>query len=584
MKLVRPDQLMISSLLADSEDWMLERLFLYASRQSYTKYSSTLKEAWRLSIMGLNRAITSAAETEADWELTPDADYQRDPACAFGILEAQKHRARGVNLAMFLGLFKYYRQTYQDLLREKGEFEAPRAAAILVDRIFDRIEIAFCTEWAGTDGETQILDLADANRNLANQKNLFLTFFESLHHPAFLFDKAGSIRHMNAAAHGLLGRSEVPGAHYYAETRVQERLPFLEQEMMDFLGSGAPQLITEHNWCSQDRSTCFEVHFHRLQDISGKLNGAALTLVDITDRLNDQERLGRTNTELESTLKELRKTQQQFVQSAKMAAIGQLAAGVAHEINNPVGFVSTNLNQLKENIRNLFSMLEAYRDAQAEIGNPATRAELAELAEQVELDWLVEDTPELMAQTGEGLDRVIKIVQDLKNFSRKSSDRWEEADLNGLIESTLNVVWNQVKYNAEVVKEFGDLPGIECHPNQLAQVIMNLVVNAAQAIEGRGTITLTTGCLGDRVFLEVRDTGAGIPEEIRGEIFNPFFTTKPVGQGTGLGLPVSHEIVLKHGGQLDLETVPGQGTTFRVTLPVAQPVPADSADLIAEPS
>jgi hypothetical protein len=129
MKLVRPDQLMISSLLADSEDWMLERLFLYASRQSYTKYSSTLKEAWRLSIMGLNRAITSAAETEADWELTPDADYQRDPACAFGILEAQKHRARGVNLAMFLGLFKYYRQTYQDLLREKGEFEAPRAAA-----------------------------------------------------------------------------------------------------------------------------------------------------------------------------------------------------------------------------------------------------------------------------------------------------------------------------------------------------------------------------------------------------------------------------------------------------------------------
>ncbi|MFH2051306.1 MAG: ATP-binding protein [bacterium] len=566
-------------LLLDQEmDWLLGRLFHYAQRQEFTRYSPPLKEAWRMSLLGLNRAILAAADHPGEWELHPDADYRSDAACRFGIVEAQRHRARGVNLAMFLGLFKYYRQTYQDLLKEKGGLQDPGGAATLVDRLFDRIEIAFCTEWAGTDAERQVGELASANRVLANQKNLFLNFFENLSSPAFLIDEDGMFIHMNPAGSHLLGRSAVPGAHYYLEDRRPEVPPFLQQEILDFLATGDDRLVLEFPCFLGEATVCFEAHLQRLEDVGGKQDGAALSLMDITQRNWARKRLESANLELERALAELRRTQDQLIQSEKMAAIGQLAAGIAHEINNPIGFISTNLGQLKEYSGQVFRMLQAYEEALPLIGDEARRRELLDLAQELEIPFLAADTPQLIEQTREGLDRVTGIVRDLKNFSRQSSDRWELADLNGLIDSTVNVVWNQIKDKAALHREFGDLPELECHPNQIAQVVMNLVVNAVHAIESRGNITIRTGREGDSAWFEVQDDGSGIPAGILDRIFDPFFTTKPVGKGTGLGLSVSHGIVDRHHGAIRVDSGPGAGSRFRVVLPLVQVRETDPAD------
>jgi signal transduction histidine kinase len=176
----------------------------------------------------------------------------------------------------------------------------------------------------------------------------------------------------------------------------------------------------------------------------------------------------------------------------------------------------------------------------------------------------------LIAESMDGAARVRRIVQDLRDFSRPGDSEWTSVDLHTCIDSTLNVVWNEIKYKAEVVREYGELPLVECLPFQLNQVFLNLLVNAAQAIPERGTITLRTTCNGDHVSIAVADSGIGMPPEVRDRIFDPFFTTKPIGKGTGLGLSVAYGIIEKHGGRIDVDTAPGKGTTFTITLPVAR--------------
>ena len=199
-------------------------------------------------------------------------------------------------------------------------------------------------------------------------------------------------------------------------------------------------------------------------------------------------------------------------------------------------------------------------------GNSAIKA----IKEKIELEYLKEDIPELMAQSREGIERVRKIVQDLKDFSRTDSNQeWQWSNLHDGMNSTLNIVNNEIKYKADVIKEYGDIPEVECLPSQINQVLMNLVINAAHAIgTQRGTITIKTGCDRDHVTISVSDNGAGIPKDILGKIFDPFFTTKPIGQGTGLGLALSYGIIKKHRGQIEVESEPGKGTRFCITLPI----------------
>ncbi len=263
--------------------------------------------------------------------------------------------------------------------------------------------------------------------------------------------------------------------------------------------------------------------------------------------------------ELAGKMRELEEAHGQLLQSEKMASIGVLAAGVAHEINNPVGFVNSNLGTLKTYTDELITLLEACRTGKA------TEADFV----AVEFDYLKTDSADLIRESRDGLERVRKIVADLKDFSRLDQAEWQEADLNAGIECTLNVVWNELKYKAEVVREYDpELPKVPCLPAQINQVIMNLLINAAHAIDERGTITVRSGHDTQWAWIEIADTGHGMPPEVLKRIFDPFYTTKPVGKGTGLGLSISYDIVSKHGGRIDVSSKPGGGTTLRVNLPL----------------
>jgi len=264
---------------------------------------------------------------------------------------------------------------------------------------------------------------------------------------------------------------------------------------------------------------------------------------------------------------QLQQAQRQLLQSEKMAAIGQLAAGVAHEINNPIGYVFSNIGTLAGYVNDLLRLIRAYEKAQ--VNTP----ELDRLRREVDIDFLAEDILSLIAESQDGIDRVKLIVHSLKDFSRADEGGdFVAADLRQCIESTLNVVNNEIKYKADVRKEFGELPPVPCRPSQINQVIMNLLVNAAQAIDQRGEIVVRTSVHEDGALIEVSDTGSGIAKEHLDRIFEPFFTTKPVGQGTGLGLSLSYGIVRDHGGWIKADSELGRGTRFRIWLPLRQPV------------
>ena len=281
-------------------------------------------------------------------------------------------------------------------------------------------------------------------------------------------------------------------------------------------------------------------------------------------------RLAAEQEELRALLKKVEDAQNQLLQSEKMAAIGQLAAGVAHEINNPIGFVNSNLGTLQGYVETLLGVINAYEKCEAE--QPADRPDLTAAKQDADLEFLRDDVRALLTESQEGLARVKKIVQDLKEFSHVDEAEWQESDLNAGLESTLNVVWAELKYKAEVVREYGNVPPVRCIAAQVNQVLMNILVNAAQAIEERGTITIRSGSQGDQAWVEIADTGKGMPPEVVKRMFEPFFTTKPVGKGTGLGLSLSYDIIVKrHGGHFDVLSVPGKGTTIRLWLPVAGP-------------
>jgi two-component system NtrC family sensor kinase len=279
--------------------------------------------------------------------------------------------------------------------------------------------------------------------------------------------------------------------------------------------------------------------------------------------------------ELQREIDERKQLESQLVQSEKLASLGQMAAGVAHEINNPIGFISSNLGTLDGYFKQLLSVLDAWQTL-GPMPDSESVARLEQLRKDADLDFLLEDIPVLIRESKEGIGRVGQIVKDLKDFSRvDTQQQWQWANLQQGIESTLNIVASELKYKADLIKEYQPLPDIECLPSQINQVIMNLVVNAAQAMgPERGTITLRTGQQQDTAWVEVADTGAGIAPDILQKIFDPFFTTKPVGQGTGLGLSLSYGIVKKHGGDISVRSEPGVGTTFRVELPMRQNRPA----------
>ena len=311
------------------------------------------------------------------------------------------------------------------------------------------------------------------------------------------------------------------------------------------------------------------------RDADGVMRYLSAVLHDLSDEKRREEELQNRNVELEFAYKRLKGAQEQLLQSEKMASIGQLAAGVAHEINNPIGFVHSNLGTLREYVINLFALVEGYERALVAAGaSPSLRGEIEELKARFDFEFVLHDLPALLAESRSGIERVKKIVQDLKDFSYAGSgEHWQLADLHKGLDSTLNIVRNEIKYKAEVVRDYGTLPLVECLPMQLNQVFMNMLVNASHSIRERGTITIATRHEELNVVVSITDTGEGIPASVLPRIFDPFFTTKQVGQGTGLGLSLSYGIVQKHNGRIDVDSKEGVGTTFSIVLPVQQPPP-----------
>jgi PAS domain S-box-containing protein len=296
--------------------------------------------------------------------------------------------------------------------------------------------------------------------------------------------------------------------------------------------------------------------------------------VDVTEGRRAEMELKKSYADLKLLNQRLEEAQNQLLQSEKMASIGQLAAGVAHEINNPVGFVNSNLGTLKKYCEQMLQLISAYRFAEPQIADQGMLLEITALKQTLDIDFLQEDLPALIQESEDGLMRVKKIVQDLKDFSHVNDSEWLLADINAGLDSTLNVVWNEVKYKARVEKHYGQLPAVECLGAQINQVFMNLIVNAVQSLDeskGMGLITLSTAHEDGWIWVEVKDSGRGMPEEVQRRVFEPFFTTKPVGKGTGLGLSLSFNIVQKHGGRIELQSTPGEGTRFKVWVPIRHP-------------
>lgn len=273
-------------------------------------------------------------------------------------------------------------------------------------------------------------------------------------------------------------------------------------------------------------------------------------------------------------LRAFKTLQNRLVQSEKMASLGTIAAGVAHEINNPVSFIQSNLSTIKSYDESIKKIIFNYRHLEmlaTEHSDPTflgVLEQIRQIRKEEAIDYVLSDMHQAIVDSLEGTSRIRDIVQGLRSFSRADDSILEYVNLNDVLEGTLKLVWNELKYKCEVVKEFGELPSIRCFQRQISQVLMNLLINAVQAIEDKGRIVLKTEHQKDHIVITVTDNGKGISKENLSKIFDPFFTTKPVGTGTGLGLSISYGIVKKHGGSIEVQSELGKGTVFRLLFPV----------------
>ncbi|MEA2101878.1 MAG: ATP-binding protein [Thermodesulfobacteriota bacterium] len=285
-------------------------------------------------------------------------------------------------------------------------------------------------------------------------------------------------------------------------------------------------------------------------------------------RANLNEMVEEKTRDLQQALHDLKATQSRLVQSEKMASLGQLAAGVAHEINNPTGFIISNLGTLKKYTNRLMEFIDIQEKDHGPLDAKKDSDYIKEKRKALKIDYIKDDIQDLIAESLDGAKRVKEIVQNLKGFSRMDEVDYQPVDINECIETTLNIIWNEVKYKSTVIKDYGDIPVIKGYPRQLNQVFMNIIINAVHSIDKKGEIRIRTVQSGEWIKVTITDTGCGIPEDNLHRLFDPFFTTKEVGKGTGLGLSISYDIIKKHGGDITVQSEPEKGTIFTVSLPV----------------
>jgi two-component system, NtrC family, sensor kinase len=387
-----------------------------------------------------------------------------------------------------------------------------------------------------------------------------------------LFDASGQHLYLNSGMRFLLGIEE-------GEAPVTERfvLPTFDtlcdgattpgvsyQGWLTF-GGESIQYRSVRGEVRGDGETFLVIAEHNVEELERTNREITQLNSEIT---NLQRELVLRNAQIQETLDELRATQAMLIHSEKMNALGQLVAGVAHEINNPLSFINSNLYSLRLSMQDIVEAYTALEALIQEQGTPAQHTAAQSIRQQADLDFTLEDLGDLLEGSINGLNRIKKIVEDLRAFSRLDEAEFKAVDLLDGIKSALAIVQPQFRSRIDVTLDFAPLPPVHCYPSELNQVFLNLMVNAAQAIEGAGTLTIRGREQPEHIVLEFIDSGKGIAPDIRDRIFEPFFTTKPVGQGTGLGLSLAHNVVVEHHkGSITVDSVLGEGSTFTILLP-----------------
>jgi two-component system, NtrC family, sensor kinase len=692
----------LDALLAESESWLMERVLAYAKAQGYGAFTSTLVEPWRISVAGLSRAIREALAIngELPHEYPVNTFAGGDPIAAFAILEADRHRARGVSLAMFWGLLKYYRRAYLDLLDARLAPGRDRVRARdFVAECFERMEYSFVLTWTELSGQEDRDALARENLRLANEKDKYITVFASIPQALFLLDAQGLVSNCNAAALVLTGHAAPTGALACSSVApdpgdvgreilgrdLAELLPWIVPALGGTLDPADAQCCREREFSLPDADCRMAVTVEPMQDVSGKFAGRVVLCRDVTEarraeealrhseeryrtlvdlmhqglvifspegridfandtlcemlgapmaavvshimadfvRPEDRERFaaalrsrqageaepyemalrrsddGRLthvmasptpligqdgeyqgSLEVFTDVSRLRDLEMRLITAKRLEAIGQLAGGVAHEINTPLQYVTGNLEFALANLPRLVSLLEKYEQALLRAADgralDAARADIETFRREHDLEMVLSELPLALSESHAGAERVAAFVRSIKRFAQTETEGRRVIDVAEAVAATMDVA-RSATHDAVVLEMdmAEDLPPLPCVPGDFNQVLLCLILNAAQAVEesqgarcGQGRVRVSARVAGAAIEMSVHDNGRGIPPEIQEKIFNPFFTTKEVGQGTGQGLSIAHSIMEKHGGTIRFETEPGKGTSFYLTFPL----------------
>jgi|TARA_Y100000310_G_scaffold344067_1_gene454911 PAS domain S-box-containing protein len=556
--------------LRNREDFLLKQLFKYASEADYTRHTSSKEQEWRMTVQQpVNALIEYLLHHDDPDPIHVDENFEENPTAAFGILEAKRHRQRGVRFDMFLGLAKYVRQSFVDLIHDVSpSLDGERQALAVTHRFFDKFELGFTTEWLRCEETTLIRELQDSNRELTNSKKSYQTIFQSIADPSFVVDTElrlvdGNIaleKYFNVVVEGIKGKpcGEVIACGSCNTCPLQTAM--LQQRPI----SGIESTIAVRG---VERHVSMSVS--SIQDSSRNQAGGVVVLQDVTNRKRIEEGLARHREELEHQVlqrsKHLQremeeriqveqakdKLEKQLLQAQKMEAMGTLSVGIAHDFNNILAGILG------------FSELA---QRQVHDGSPACDS----------IDEIVT-----------AASRAADLVRQILTFSRKDEPNKVTVEVQPLMREVLSFLASVVPSNVDIQSRIQtDDDRIIADPTQIHQVLVNLCTNASAAMEDcGGTLLLVIDAIeiesnpvyiqyglrcGSYLKLNVRDTGCGIKPEVLDRIFEPFFTTNDVGKGTGMGLAVVHTIIQQHGGFITVDSSPGEWTNFTILLPRSQ--------------
>lgn len=496
----------LHDLISINETKLTQKVIAYLKDKGYVEYTSTLMEAWRMSITGISKIILSLSKkSESIPEIGPNTDYTKDEVFSFAIREARLHRNRGTNYNLFFGAFKYYRQTYNDLILEQGfEKQYENYCLNFVNRCFDWIELGFSSEWLTLKEKDYIDDLQESNRTMTNEKNKYLTIFESCSVPIVILDNDCYIDNLNFKAAQLFMDTIIPGSGYYGGEFRNIYFSWFSRELAVFVNNSQKQFSFETSLDTKEGKKHFQVMFNRMLDVTDKFKGTIVTLHDIT---------------------ELKMMEKEMARLGRLELIGEMAAGIGHEIRNPMTTVRGFLQLISSKQEN-----KGYQDV---------------------FRLMIEE-----------LDRANSIISEYLTMSKDKHVTLEKHNLNHIIEKIFPLIRaDSLKIGRNINKHLQEIPDLLLDEKEIRQLILNLTRNGLEAMTEGKNLTIATYMEDSEVVLAVKDEGNGIGPEVLDKLGTPFFTTKD--NGTGLGLAVCYSIAKRHKARIDFKTS-SEGTIFCV--------------------